>query len=211
MKLKNIAAICKKTKMMILFNEQNGDGEITAQYISNGAAVYPITGLPVLGEDEILTIFDITEKQRDKWYVRTQEVPAGINLADIDKNERQVEQSNISIASDGKVLLPLQTYDRIVFIDNAYIQPFNDVMDIVELYARTTVDGAVYIAAKAGFMLQAVIFPVDIIKEQFVGALQEITRKCTDQLYWKNRKAEQKQEEPEQYALSIDQETGEII
>ena len=36
-----------------------------SQYIGDGNAVYPISGLPELDEESILTIFDVPEKQRE--------------------------------------------------------------------------------------------------------------------------------------------------
>ena len=56
MKLKDIAAICKKRKHLTLYTE-NGQ-----QYISDGAACYKLMGLPMVTLDELLTLFDIPEK-----------------------------------------------------------------------------------------------------------------------------------------------------
>lgn len=47
MKIKSIAAICKKCKQVVLFSKRNAQGDIVQQYISNGSAVYPIFGFPV--------------------------------------------------------------------------------------------------------------------------------------------------------------------
>ena len=69
MKIKSIAAICKKNKQVVLFNRYSDSGTIS-QYIGDGSAVYPISGLPELDEESILTIFDVPEKQREDWLVR---------------------------------------------------------------------------------------------------------------------------------------------
>lgn len=45
MKIKSIAAICKKNKQVVLFNRYSDSGTIS-QYIGDGSAVYPISGLP---------------------------------------------------------------------------------------------------------------------------------------------------------------------
>jgi len=63
MKIKNIAAICKKNKSVVLFERYNDGGEVLLQYIGDGGAVYPIIGLPTLDKESVLTIFDIPEKQ----------------------------------------------------------------------------------------------------------------------------------------------------
>lgn len=47
MKIKNIAAICKKNKYAVIY-ERYGESGGVIQYIGDGAAAYPVTGLPKL-------------------------------------------------------------------------------------------------------------------------------------------------------------------
>lgn len=108
MKIKNIAAICKKNKQVVLFNRTE-DGETVQQFISDGAACYPVSGLPILDEESVLTIFDVPEKQREGWYVKYAPVPKELNFEDTDRGERVIEQRNFSIVYAGKTLKPLQT------------------------------------------------------------------------------------------------------
>ena len=46
MKIKNIAAICKKNKTIVLFEKHSESGDTVIQYIGDGGAAYPVTGLP---------------------------------------------------------------------------------------------------------------------------------------------------------------------
>lgn len=48
MKIKSIAAICKKNKNIAIFERYSDDGDILTQYIGDGSAVYPVVGLPSL-------------------------------------------------------------------------------------------------------------------------------------------------------------------
>lgn len=209
MKIKSIAAICKKNKQIVLFNRTE-DGETVQQFISDGAACYPVSGLPILDEESILTIFDVPEKQREDWYVKYAPVPEELNFEDIDRGERVIEQGNLSIVYAGKTLKPLQTRRGLVFIESRYLAPINDVLDVMELYERVTPGGQPYIVAKAGFLLQAIIMPHNIINERFVQRLQELTEQCGVAL---SRQQEQERraaaEEPKQYAF--DPETGEVL
>lgn len=177
MKIKSIAAICKKNKQVVLFNRYSDSGTIS-QYIGDGSAVYPISGLPELDEESILTIFDVPEKQREDWLVRYRDIPEGISFEDTDTTEKIIEQGNLSIVYSGKTLKPLQTRRGLVFIESRYLSPVSDVLDALELYERVTPFGAPYIVAKAGFLLKAVIMPCDVISAQFVQRLQELTRQC---------------------------------
>lgn len=212
MKIKSIATICKKNKRAVLFERFNDEGGLLSQYIGDGGAVYPIVGLPPLDKENVLTIFDVPEKQREDWFVQTLGIPAGISLDDLDANEKPVEREAISIVYSGKTLKPLRTTRGLVFIKSRYLSPLSDVMDALELYERFTPSGVAYIAAKVGFLLQAVIMPYDVINQQFVEKLQELTRECTYSLDLRKREAERaRTAEPEQYSMNVDPETGEVV
>ena len=84
MKIKSIAAICKKNKNIAIFERYSDDGDILTQYIGDGSAVYPVIGLPPLDAESLLTIFDVPEKDRDNYFVKTLGIPAGISFEDIE-------------------------------------------------------------------------------------------------------------------------------
>lgn len=109
MKIKSIAAICKKNKNIAIFERYSDDGDILTQYIGDGSAVYPVIGLPPLDAESLLTIFDVPEKDRDNYFVKTLGVPAGISFEDTDETERHVEREGISIIYSGRTLKPIRT------------------------------------------------------------------------------------------------------
>lgn len=114
MKIKSIAAICKKNKNIAIFERYSDDGDILTQYIGDGSAVYPVVGLPQLDKESLLTIFDVPEKDRDNYFVKTLGVPAGISFEDTDETERHVEREGISIragwySSKAAIFRPLLT------------------------------------------------------------------------------------------------------
>ena len=212
MKIKNIAAICKKNKTIVLFEKHSESGDTVIQYIGDGGAAYPVTGLPPLDTESVLTIFDVPEKDRDKYIVRTMGIPEGINFEDTDADEKPIEGEALSIVYSGKVLKPLQTRRGLVFIESRYLSPVSDVLDVLELYERITTGGKPYIVAKAGLLLQAVIMPFDVINQQFVESLQRLTEQCAVSLALRKQEAERAAAEaPEQYSLNVDPETGEVV
>lgn len=75
-----------------------------------------------------------------------------------------------------QIALAIRTTRGLVFIESRYLSPVADVLDVLELYERRTAEGTPYIVAKAGFLLQAVIMPYDVINQQFVESLQDLTR-----------------------------------
>ena len=144
MKIKSIAAICKKNKNIAIFERYSDDDDILTQYIGDGSAVYPVIGLPPLDAESLLTIFDVPEKDRDNYFVKTLGIPAGISFEDTDATERQVEREGISIIYSGRTLKPIRTTRGLVFIESRYLAPVADVLDVLELYERRTTDGAPY-------------------------------------------------------------------
>lgn len=213
MKIKKIAALCKQTKAVILFERYSRNGNtVSQQYISDGVAAYIVWGLPQLDTGSVLTIFDVPEKDRDKYVVKTRCIPDGINFDDADENEKPIEVEMLPIVYGGKVLKPLQTRSGLVFIDSKYISPVSDVLDVLMLYERSTPGGATYIVAKAGLLLQAVIIPEDIINQNLVKNLQALTRQCALSLELRKQKQERaKAAEPKQCSLIVDPDTGEIV
>ena len=213
MKIKSIAAICKKNKNIAIFERYSDDGDILTQYIGDGSAVYPV---PQLDKESLLTIFDVPEKDRDNYFVKTLGVPAGISFEDTDETERHVEREGISIIYSGRTLKPIRTTRGLVFIESRYLSPVADVLDVLELYERRTAEGTPYIVAKAGFLLQAVIMPYDVINQQFVESLQDLTRECEFSLSEKERREREARDrftftEPEQCSLNVDPDTGEVV
>ena len=219
MKIKGIFTICKKRKQVVLFNRYTDYGETVSQYISDGHAVYPLSGLPVLDEESLLTILDVPEKQREDWRVECKPLPEGINLEDTDGYEEIVEkQGDISIVYAGTALKPLRTRRGLIFIESKYLAPIADVLDVLELYERRTEKGQPYIVAKAGFMLQAVIMPENVITAAFVEKMEGLTQLCglalADEETRKRAEAEQQAAASgvREYTIAdIDPETGEII
>lgn len=135
---------------------------------------------------------------------------------DFPATERHVEREGISIIYSGRTLKPIRTTRGLVFIESRYLSPVADVLDVLELYERRTAEGTPYIVAKAGFLLQAVIMPYDVINQQFVESLQDLTRECEFSLSEKERREREARDrftftEPEQCSLNVDPNTGEVV
>ena len=95
-------------------------------------------------------------------------------------------------------------------------RPFGNTVHICEYPIDDTAAGAPYIVAKAGFLLQAVIMPYDVINQQFVESLQDLTRECEFSLSEKERREREARDrftftEPEQCSLNVDPNTDEVV
>lgn len=172
MKIKSIAAICKKTKCAMILIHYSSAGTVT-QYISDGVALYPVYDLPMLDEESVLTIFDVPEKQRENWNTRCVE-PDGFHLEDTDTGEYFMEEMGLSFVLNGVSLKPFRAKDSVLFVNNKYLAPFSDVRDIVQFFERRLDNGQPYVVAKAGFLMQSVIMPFQVQETRLVQELQEL-------------------------------------
>lgn len=211
MKFKVIGNICKKKKTAIIFDRVtvNSAGmEVCQQYISDGSAIYPVIGLPYINEETLLTMWDIPEKQRDSWTVRTLPVPDCIDFRDTIAVDSQVRETDFVLYQNQSKLRAIATSRGIVFIDLGYLAPLVDSFDVMQMYERINDAGQMYIVVTAGLWLQAIIFPYKIIDKDFIEKLDYILNECETSLKWQNSA---KEEELSQLQLKVDQETGEVL
>lgn len=191
MKIKALAAICKRQKRFFLYDGPEGS---TAQWLGDGCAIYPLFKMPPLNEQNIYTIFDIPEKQQSKMHFSENPLPEGVEFADAVACENVLDPARIEIGYAGRALRPLLTSQGLVFIDVQYLAPLSDMADMIELYERVDRSGRPYIAVKNGFMLVAVIMPYDVIKPDFVEQLQGLTRNCEFALSVKQSREQETEE-----------------
>lgn len=181
MKLKKISSICNKNKRYILYDKTDSTGKIT-QWLGDGNAAYPLDGLPLLNEDSLCKMFDISEKQRDNICFDHEKRGDIINVEDTDPDETEAEEMELGIVRNGRQLVPLMGRDGIVFIDGKYLSPLEDEIDMLVLFERKNARGQSYIAVKAGLLIRAVIIPVEAVNDDFINHLQDILRECRREL-----------------------------
>lgn len=189
MKLKKVAALCAKIGTFRLFDEVGEDGEFIRQWLGDGRASYPLSGLPVLDEENLCAMFDIPEKKRNEFFFSRKPLPVFLNVADCAKGEQTLYDTWPTIEHNGYVLKPLSTNDDVLFIQTAYLSPLEDMADYLQLYKRVSDTGQAYIVAKNGLEIAAVIMPVNANNIAFVEKLEDLVYKC--------RMAQKRQEERE--------------
>lgn len=177
MKLKRVAALCGQAGMFCLYDQADENGEISRQWLGDGTGVYPLAGLPYMDTDNLCAMFDIPEKKREKWLFRHRQAPGDINWGDTDTEERQLTDPKLCLRHEGRELLPLRTTAGITFIQEKSLAPLEN-LEYLRLYERRLRSGGVYIVAKVGLVVQAVIMPVDVVNEDFVREMTELTELC---------------------------------
>lgn len=180
MKIKKVIELCKKTKHIVIFNDD--DNHI--QWISDGSAIYPLFNVPTLTEDYICKLYDISDSQRDKISFKIESnLPKDICFEDSDIAETDTQMFDISIILDSGVLVPVMTEEGLMFIQNKYLMPFSDVpKDELRLFTRKDSRGQTVFAVKIGLLLYAIVYPIDVVNDDFVKKITRLYQASTTAL-----------------------------
>ena len=212
MRIKKVGAICNAGGCYYLMDERDAAGEVVGQWLGDGRSAYPLVGLPVMDLENICAMFDITEKKREKLVMRRADVPDSMNWEDTAPLERQLDDPKLCVRYDGRDLLPLETTAGVTFIQEKYLLPL-DGLEYMRLYERQSMSGGLYIVAKIGMILQAVIMPMDLPDKDFMEALNDLTSQCRDAMRKKALipKQESVPERETGPLFQVDASTGEVV
>ena len=178
MKLKKVAALCAKQGAFYLFDELEEGGEFIRQWLGDGRSAYPLSGLPVLYEENLCAMFDITEKKQKKCFFTRKPMPESLDVADYTSGELALNDEWPTVEHNGYVIKPLSASDDMLFIQTAYLAPLEDMADYLRFYERVDNTGQKYIVAKNGMEIAAIIMPLDTIKLGFVEKPEALAYKC---------------------------------
>lgn len=171
MKLKKIAALCKKEKRATIYQQwehQDGIGRtMVKQFISNGYAVYAAHGLPPLEKESLLRIFDIEEDKFDQWTVSTQDLPESVSLSDCEKTETEITGGFPSVFERGSGAVIRYCGSGIIFIREDLLGPLDGEVDLQFFIRDSGSGGMQYLAVKSGLFLLAVVSPKRLVRRNF--------------------------------------------
>ena len=172
MRIKKIAASCKLHCQAILWDAVDADGVIK-QWISSGAAVYPVDGMPYLQVEHLPTLLSLSNKDEEKMRLDQSEKPEAIDLHDAVDKEAIAEPAEFSILHLNRELLPIRVHDETYFIDAELLEPITAEYKNTEMWLRRTKDGTPYFAVKAGLMCVGIVMPMQY-QQYLVDKLAEV-------------------------------------
>ncbi len=155
MKLKEIAALCRKAKSVIVFDEEG------RQWAGDGSAMYILPeNIGGMTPDTLCVIFDIPTDKAAEFYTRRSEFPATFESGDEAEEDELLFDTDRRVLYDGADMTPLQTPDgKVFFIKSKYLKAVND-SENLRLTLRIDGEGNRYIAVKDGMFLAAIIVPI---------------------------------------------------
>ena len=169
MKLKQVEAIIKARKVFTTFTTES------AQWVGDLGAMYPIYDLPHLTEDNLLTMWDVPEDKRDKWQYVTNGYAPEMFRDDV-LGDHLLERGMTPLCINGAIAEPIKTEQGVIFINQRYLRPFENLENGYELYFRQLPGKSPIIAVKEGYSLIGIIAPMDVIKPGFVEDLDQLVR-----------------------------------
>lgn len=167
MNFDKIKAICKKSKVIVLYNTEY------CQWLGDDFALYPLYEHPEYNKDTIVSVLSLDEKKRLEMIYRIGDMPSAINCSDNTHSDKPCGEFSTNLQCMGMTVIPLMTSKGLRFIETKYITPLLN--SDYEFYERLMADGSLYIAVKVGFEVKALIQPFEhIITESLIDELNKI-------------------------------------
>ena len=162
-----IIELCKKEKRMVLYS----GGRM--QWVGVGGAAYPLLKVPHLDANTVRAIYSLPD---DMTVEEKEGLPPSFSFANEDRSEHPVFMEKIQLNPLADRLLALRTSEGVCFIKEQYLKPLEEGKNgSADLYERRSTSGQIYIVAKQGMMLEAVILPmVKVITAGWLDDLQDL-------------------------------------
>ena len=177
--LKNLASMCRKRLFIEMFHDGNG-----MQWIGEKHAIYPMVGIPEVNKEQVLFLFDIPEKKRAECFTVDQgNIEDFYDVSD-GAADNEAQMMPPAMMTGGKLLTPIMTSQGIAFFNAEYLKPVSDCEDL-SMYERYTESGELYLVAKSGMMVEAVVLPENMSGDRgknLLESLQQITEMMAAQL-----------------------------
>lgn len=172
MKLANIVRITKKHAHLRVFDTPQ------AQWVSIGAAAYPLYGMPqIRDKEEMLALMDVPEDKREPYEVIFENPEDLARFDDCTADDMPLDDMGITFAQRGSYLRPLfAPGGRVYWINECYIAPVEDEKNLA-YFLRELEDGIFAVAVIAGLEIVALI-GVRIAAPETEESLRDILRGC---------------------------------
>lgn len=209
MKLSKVAAAFKPSKTARIVVRTDENGEIKRQFVTNGAALYPLDGLPMLDEQSILSVFDIPKDKQSEWITKVESANESeflkAVLEDNDDSDTEIHHTGMMFDYMDTTMIAYFSQSGVVFLNANYIKPIANEGDSIGFYTRKTISGNI-IVAKTGFLLIAVIMPVNVMHGDFVEKLSTIAASLDAEFAQRKADAERQEEREARMSLPTGQE-----
>lgn len=166
MKFQKVISLCKDSGELYITETGN------VQWVTNGAAAYPLFGLPKFTAESLCETFGLSEEQQGKMILNEKSVAEfhGIDFTDLKGDEAPGEIIRMEFSFGGMQLLAVKSDGDVYFIKKKYLSPFDEE---VELWKRTSKQGSYFVVA-GGMLIKGIIVPERDARAQIAAEIKEI-------------------------------------
>ena len=173
MKLQQIKSLCTKAREIFIFNARGG-----RQWLGTGTGVYPVEGIEVT-EDNICSIFDLSEKQADKITFRTFDYDdLRFDYNPQPQAESECTRLACSVYMGGDVYAALKGTHGLLFIKQALLKPCERKEGELQFFERIREGHAPLIAVYGDMLVGGLVVPVEENRAVFLQQKAEEVVSC---------------------------------
>ncbi len=170
MKIKPIISICKRRNIMELFYDPDRD----SQWLSDDIGMYLVDDLPRTTTDQLCSIYDISQKQKDSMVLLDKdELTDILNLDDISDEESPANPYDLRLIMNGESLVLFKTVAGVFYINAEYLKPLSNIPDEELFYMVRKFKNGYYLAIKCGMFLKAIVL-LNACSTRVINMLNEI-------------------------------------
>ena len=163
MKISKIAALCKKTKKIMILEQERADDD-ALQWVGDGAGFYAMEGFPKIRHDSIMRLFDIDPDDESTWFIKEDKFPETYDLSIYQPDDCIAEFSmENKITMDGITFIPVKEQGKYYFLNEKYFSPLK-IEQKMQLIKRET-NG---IQKRPYFLLTDGMFPFACIAPGYI-------------------------------------------
>lgn len=159
MKISKIIGLCKSSRTLNLHNDELNQ----IQWISNGSAIFPLMDMPRFDCQSLCNTYDISDSQQSKMTIKENvKMPNSFDYSDSASRENEIKKLPFSIRYGAYDTVLFETSYGVMFVESDLLSPLSDYSDVnLKYYERYTLADLPYLAVKNGFVLIALVLPLD--------------------------------------------------
>lgn len=146
---KKVAAICKKSKSVLLATSNDN-----TQWVGQGRAFYSIAGLPKMTLPEVMNALDYTEDEKAKF---TTMAPMDLGKSISDAYPEEIPADEIKAVYHNAIkYLMIKAGGRVILINSEYLVPVKHEAQ-TSYYVRFKENGDAFLCVKVGLLAEAIV------------------------------------------------------
>lgn len=192
MKLKTLLSCAKVDEALTLLDEVDEEGMIVRQYVMlPGRAVFPLDGMPVMNEGQLMTMMDIPQDKQGGWNTVRAVLDDKVKLMMLDarSSDMPAHIGWTGIAMNGMTVRPVFTDaddSKVGFVDNDLVKVLAD-KRALNVCERRVDGGRVYVMLEGMCNVGCLLPTVEHWTKKHAQELAEVAREAHRvYLAWEN-------------------------